>query len=212
MTDRPIIFSTAMVQALLAGRKTQTRRLASSPLRRVEVGDLLWVREGFRNAYDATFYLADGPPTFEGGQPYPDGLIGKGRPSIHMPRWASRLTLEVTEVRRMRLQDTSDEDALAEGVHKEYGIVGVNCAGGVHQEEHGYRYFATDQLDDEGREHASDAFMDLWDSLHTKPGERWEDNPEIVALTFRVHPCNVDAFSRLAQADSPKPGSGASHG
>ncbi|MBK8199189.1 MAG: hypothetical protein IPK75_12570 [Acidobacteria bacterium] len=175
MTVRPIIFSTPMVQALLAGRKTQTRRLASSPLRRVEVGDLLWVREayrqrdggvirdaagGFEDAFDPeTVYAATSPK----GGPF--------KPSIHMPRWASRLTLEVTRVRYDRLQAISREDCQAEG--------------------HPCRPEISDELTVH-LDAAHDWFMDLWDTLHDKPGERWADDPQIVALTFKVHLANVD--------------------
>ena len=148
---RPILFSAPMVLALLAGRKTQTRRIRKTPrepsLRSTRAsreawdpnrcpygvpGDRLWVKETwaphadeeetFRNVEaahrgvggisepghvrPALFYRADG------GDPY----VARWRPSIHMPRWASRLTLEVTEVRVQRLQEISDLDVLAEGV------------------------------------------------------------------------------------------------
>lgn len=151
MADRPIIFSSPMVRALLAGTKTQTRRLLKpqpgdmdrpfamedgtwhvtdsrgcnmSPLPvRYAVGDRLWVREAFIGArgYD------DDPPSRFGNKPIwycadgaPDRekwwhLSNRLRPSIHMPRWASRLTLTVTEVRVQRLQEISEEDAIAEG-------------------------------------------------------------------------------------------------
>lgn len=219
MTIRPIIFSMPMVEALLAGRKTQTRRLASSPLRRVEVGDLLYVRETWAHyhtvnqtkradgrAFDEISdglagYRADGHETIKDFREHTRLISGcdleavvvngdRWRPSIHMPRWASRLTLEVTEVRPMLLQDTSAQDCQAEG-HPRLD-----------------RDWATEQVHLDA---ASDWFRDLWDSLHDKPGERWEDNPEVIALTFRVHHCNVDAISALAQAHSPNAGSEASH-
>lgn len=80
-------------------------------------GDLLWVRETFAvvepaiappESPDGRLYRADWPH-----EPYANPVW---KASIHMPRWASRLTLEVTDVRIERVQDISAEDALAEGV------------------------------------------------------------------------------------------------
>ena len=106
MTDRPVMFSAPGLKALLAGQKTQTRRLASSPLAKVQPGDRLWVREAFALAPDGSVvYRADAP-----------GAGLRWKPWLHMPRWASRLTLTVVEVRFARLRDISEEDALAEGV------------------------------------------------------------------------------------------------
>lgn len=91
MKEYPIIFSAPMVRALLEGRKTQTRRLASSPLAKVQPGDRLWVRESF---HPEGTYMADHPG---------DARSMGWKPSIHMPRSASRLTLHVTDVRRQRV-------------------------------------------------------------------------------------------------------------
>lgn len=145
MKERPIPFNGAMVRALLAGTKTQTRRAAKGvatvhartgePLAKLDSagprvacpygqpGDRLWVREAWRA--DQWF---DGRPPREipdaayvvyeaGGQhvPFP-AAVGKLRPGMFMPRWASRITLEVTGVRVERLQDISEADAKAEGM------------------------------------------------------------------------------------------------
>ena len=135
MKERPILFNGAMVRAILSGAKTQTRRVVKldgitnmgqvfpSGRFRVNadgvtdglvdcpfgvVGQGLWVRETWAKAGevgDHTEYRADNP----------DPLSGRWRPSIHMPRWASRLSLTITDVRVQRLQDISEADAEAEG-------------------------------------------------------------------------------------------------
>lgn len=145
MTDRPIIFSAPMIQALLAGRKTMTRRMAwkpgcekharpwpagwGTPWQRVEAGDRLWVRESmtmfqtYGGLHATCHYPAD-----ETGVPHrgtvpgvPDGRAiwlwkNAALPSIHMPRAYSRLTLAVTATKIEPLHDISEDDAFAEGV------------------------------------------------------------------------------------------------
>mgnify|MGYP000644442201 CR=1 FL=1 len=114
MSDRPIIFSAPMIRALLDGRKTQTRRVLkphgdtfSAPSYRR--GDRLYVREAAHIDGTSVNYRAD----------HPGDSAGLGwRPSIHMPRWASRITLEITGVRVERLQDISPFDCEAEGVQR----------------------------------------------------------------------------------------------
>lgn len=147
--ERPILFSGPMVRALLDGRKTQTRRVvkpqppapvtsAYRPFLQTDPGqwqgfaeidhlihwygrcpygirgDRLWVRE--------TWSLADTPSGYAYAADHLQDTKGWGwKPSIHMPRRASRLTLEVTEVRVQRLQDISREDAIAEGASQTPG-------------------------------------------------------------------------------------------
>ena len=145
MKERPILFSTPMVRALRAGTKTQTRRAVKHSLCALSFivdcgdglwgdeevqarchygqrGDLLWVREPWvRDDEDgALFYRADVGSGNEADDWERNRLDGvpryRWRPSIHMPRWASRNTLEVTGVRVERLQDISGADAMAEGI------------------------------------------------------------------------------------------------
>src|SRR5262245_50360133 len=143
MKERPILFSGEMVKAILDGRKTQTRRLIMHQGRPLDdfafyevdgdevrtesgkqlkckygqPGDRLWVRETWR---------VFGGHQYEYQQHQPSVLYradfdlfdeeGAWRPSIFMPRWASRITLEITKVRVERLDGISEEDAMAEGV------------------------------------------------------------------------------------------------
>lgn len=140
MKERPIIFSGYSVQAILAGRKSQTRRLVKpqpspahhySDERRCPYGvpgDRLWVRESFycdhfeyphadrEEMLEMISYRAghdcrdweDGCPCSSDGRSW-------WRSPLHMPRWASRITLEVTGVRVERLQNITEADAMAEG-------------------------------------------------------------------------------------------------
>ena len=152
MKSHPIIFNDAMVRAILAGRKTQTRRLKGCE--NWQPGDMLWVREAWRvGAWDehtgrvAIDYRADNFARREWLEPTPDDdgetfnrlwqqstddaikVHGdrdsyawepgqspcRWRPSIHMPRWASRITLTITGVRQERMHDITEAGALAEG-------------------------------------------------------------------------------------------------
>ena len=141
MNEKPILFNGEMVRAILGGRKTQTRRVVKDQGRVPTVlqsdgnrllpkhvpdwftdycpygghGDRLWVRE--------THWRAEGEGTggkvrflqYKATSPDDPPLGDRWRPSIHMPRWASRITLEVTGVRVERVQDISNEDVHAEG-------------------------------------------------------------------------------------------------
>lgn len=92
-------------------------------------------------------------------------------PSIHMPRWASRLTLELTDVRAQRVQEISEEDAEAEGV--EPALLLHEMVGGAPDM---YRR----------------GFRALWQHLNAKRGYGWRENPWCWCLSFVAHPQNVD--------------------
>lgn len=95
-------------------------------------------------------------------------------PSIHMPRWASRITLEVTGVRVERLQDISEEDAIAEGIARD-------CC------DEGWRnYRAKDPLYPTYGLSPKASFNTLWQSLNAKrPGCSWDDNPWVWVVEFQ---------------------------
>ena len=198
MKEKPILFSGPMVNAILDGRKTQTRRAvkhctqnsaASRPYfpggykqgKFVEPtdcpygqpGDRLWVRETWGRGYtygggDPVFwYRADGESRFEQKPSVicdytrpPDNA--KWKPSIFMPRWASRITLEITDVRVERLRDISEEDSWEEGIH--------DLAADNEQ---------WDGDPDQGRK----TFCLIWQSINGKGS--WEQNPWVWVVSFR---------------------------
>lgn len=147
MKERPILFSGEMVRAILDGRKTMTRRVVKpQPEQDTDcpyhigtgierkartcpygkLGDRLWVRETWRGkewGYDRPREVIYRASDDCYGNPretttHPDV---KWTPSIYMPRWASRITLEITNVRIERLQDISEEDADFEGISSSFG-------------------------------------------------------------------------------------------
>lgn len=125
MKERPILFNGDMVCSILDGCKTQTRRPVNRLLGRCpygQAGDRLWVRETWTVRKQAGLWL-EWKADLNNAR-VPDSLVAEAekyisvngwRPSIHMPRWASRLTLEITSVRVERLQDMTESDAIAEG-------------------------------------------------------------------------------------------------
>jgi len=149
----------------------------------IEPGDRLWVREAWahdgpdldsvkarhEDAAGAGFYYG---PYYRATEPAPETL--RWRPSIHMPRWASRLTLDATAVKVERLQEISREDAIAEGC--ESPLIGTEApapAPGV--------YLADERT----------SFAQLWNRLHGEGA--WRANPWVVAITFNVRHGNIDA-------------------
>ena len=140
----------------------------------VVVIDDLDGRDGIRYTADDTWIpIAN---TMEAGHAWSDlfyyrgrgkGSIGNMVPPIHMPRWASRITLTVTDVRVQRLQEISEADAIAEGIDAT----------------------ATKHFGNPVKAYAA-----LWNSLHGAENEHsWEANPWIVAVTFDVREGNIDA-------------------
>lgn len=102
--DRPILFSSPMVRAILDGIKTMTRRVYKPRLDKWKVGDKLWVRETYTLIHGRAVYAATC-----------DIESYRWRPSIFMPRRFSRILLEITELKRELLRDVSESDALREG-------------------------------------------------------------------------------------------------
>ena len=180
MKFKPILFSTSMVQAIMAGHKSMTRRVAKfidgrSPewsgyiadggtiygsnnipasKAKYQPGDILWVRETWK--VDASDHENDGYAYRADGYPekYPNNLL-QWRPSIFMPKEACRLFLRVTDVKAERLNELAGEDARKEGIEAtdEYGAA---C------------YY----------------FRILWDNLNAKRGYGWDTNPWVWVYSF----------------------------
>lgn len=194
MREKPILFSGPMVLAILEGRKTMTRRVRelSIPLK-YEVGDLLWVRESIgrrpasflgieaTNGAEEAFYVADGDPVLEqrGFNCCPWWSGKGGLTSIHMPRWASRITLRVTGVKVERLQDISEADAIAEGVPNSPQSA-IDFSTGKFCPGFRYQDGSFSNLPGAYRR----AWMELWNSING-PGA-WEKNPWVAAYTFEI--------------------------
>jgi hypothetical protein len=196
MKERPILFNAHMVSAILDSRKTQTRRvIKSQPIGPVEKlcacwswadtgsrdpecgghygfscphgkpGDRLWVRETFCLSGSFPIYRADSNPS----------TPVRWTPSIFMPRSASRITLEITDVRVERVQAISETDAIAEGIDNiglEYSI------------EPWKNYLKAGNGYQKSTPQAS--YMTLWKSINGH--ESWDANPWVWVIEFRrVH-------------------------
>lgn len=181
--ERGMLFRDEMVRAILAGRKTQTRRaIKGAWVYDGETGvgagwepptcpygasgDRLWVRE-------THYVLKAGYPDGRGREVLyradsPDAPVGnKWTPAIHMFRWASRLTLEITEVRFEPLNDISEDDAIAEGVSYTGPYPAAVASG-----------FLPRPSDLARRE-----YRKLWESINGRGS--WDANPWVWAINFR---------------------------
>jgi hypothetical protein len=229
MKERPIIFSSAMVRAILDGKKSQTRRVVDFhhpymnhnswkvvypdgggnwiawdhdqeglaeftkraypngegfPCQYGQVGEKLYVREthyryghwiknGFTKTgkqkwtfktFDRDIRYFDKPPNIVHGVSEKLALGWFKRPSIFMPRWASRILLEITEVRVQRVQEITEEDAVAEGIPPEK------------------------EPDDAP---PAMRYATLWDAINAK--NSWASNPWCWAISFKRVECTQSA-------------------
>jgi hypothetical protein len=182
-SEHPILFSAPMVNAILEGRKSQTRRIVKrNKCPYGEPGDRLWVRETWAHyqtinsirRYDGASssqvsdglagYKADGFDTIEDFREHVRAMSGldleeveingnRWRPSIHMPRWASRITLCVTDVGMERLQAIGEYDCEREGVGHAMPQTGKQ------------------------------RYAELWDSINGKGS--WATNPWVWVVAFQ---------------------------
>lgn len=210
MKERPILFSAPMMQAILAGNKTQTRRVVKWPLmdksqwfeldesygvelanpsnpidhlcRYGKIGDQLWVRETFCPIYPQDKYYNNGRPieydykaSYKHGDRLGDsiGIKKKWLPSIHMPRRASRIQLEITNIRVERLFDLSEDDAMAEGCN---GVLWVNDGLGSKTPPKGYGLLNSYPT-------AKHWFACLWDEINGSGS--WSANPWVWVIEFK---------------------------
>ena len=194
MAEKPIIFCGGMVRAILEDRKRQSRRVVKTTKHRdygcelspceiageiqrgdfrccpYPIGTRLWVRETWRPLSDDGVPMV---PDDDGALPVEyradaDFVHGHGvawRPSMFMPRLASRITLEVTDVRVQRVQEITPADAKAEGDHERSGKLGYYERGALCH---------------------VDWYRMVWDGINEKRGFGWAVNPWIWAYTFRA--------------------------
>lgn len=196
MKERGMIFNAGMVNAILSGRKTQTRRPVKFPFRDVNLGcelsgnelagelsagnywnsrvgqpgDRIWVRETWAeagaSAPDLTLYRANYPehvPAHYENVPPVDEI--RWTPSIHMPRWASRILLEITDVRVERLNNISYDDAISEGITQEWTCIDPGLGSYAHKND------------------VQDDYETLWKSIYGE--ESWAANPWVWVISFK---------------------------
>lgn len=194
MTERPILFSGEMVRAILAGQKTQTRRIVKHHRLAClygKPGDRLWVKETWATDFihdDAKpVHIPQGAPLLFRADEGETGIAafewGRWRPSIFMRRWMSRITLELTAVRVERLQDISEEDAAAEGCT----LSGVEVTAAEWMADAPTRSIAPGKC--VIRPLALE-YMRLWESINGAGS--WAANPWVWVLTFK----RVEASSK----------------
>lgn len=218
--ERPILFSSPMVRAILAGQKSQTRRVivfkrgsaglsfdamgwpfdndkrgdyhayfklpvsswvASDKPTYIMLkspyggpGDRLWVRETFGVVGNSYIYRAN----FKNGEADAFVELGTGvtapaiwKPSIHMPRKASRIALEVIDVRVEHVQDIKRDDAKAEGVSNVWSW----------NKDSDQKYFQRGVLNPYIAN-----FSVLWDEINVSRGFGWDINPWVWVVDFKV--------------------------
>jgi len=168
-----------------AERHTKTRKHIPENCPYGKVGDSLWVRETWvpdcatvaecRASFEDLMQGCAGPYYRATASNFDIETL-RWKPSIHMPRWASRVNLEITDIRVERVQDISEEDAKAEGSDRQFRTVLMRPDGGPD-----YRMPLSYRA----------GFAILWNSINGKPRAdgvdiSWDANPFVWCLTFKI--------------------------
>jgi hypothetical protein len=211
MKERPILFKAEMVNAIRERRKTQTRRVIKpQPAADADMfnarfgivtdlanfvvytcpqgkpGDRLWVRETWRtfNGFDH-LKPSDLVQSIDWIRYEADGESwdnqGKIRQSIFMPRWASRILLEITDIRAERLNDIGNGDAMQEGIVQTWGDFGGNPPKWAIDEVDSYGDASGSHIYDNHT--SSENFCLLWESINGKGS--WDENPWVWVVEFK---------------------------
>jgi len=203
--ERPILFNGEMARAILDGRKTQTRRViklnGSGRVKEVgscrnwhlddpdavlacpygKPGDRLWVRETWSASSEHMAIHRPYPDSwfwYRADNDRPTWAEGRWKPSIHMPRWASRILLEVVSVRVERVQMIGPIDCFAEGCMpidqwpRQKEVVSGTAGEGV--------------IEAYKQSQSKEVFKELWDSINDGRGFGWGVNPRVWAVEFKV--------------------------
>lgn len=192
MNEHPILFSEKMVRAILAGKKSQTRRIVKGtaldwlqpnmftkeyvalPENYLSpygyAGDVLWVRESWQAQNTSGLWwhevARNDRPLWNWAftnpvEPAYEAIPPRWIPSIHMPRMACRIELEITELRIERLNDISENDAIAEGCQA---------------------WMENGQVTDT----AVSDYAHLWNEINLERGYSWESNPFVWVVSFKI--------------------------
>jgi hypothetical protein len=154
-------------------------------------GDRLWAREAHQfNGSGGAVWFRAGIPEYRTGIPTGNWLDWpydkkspnriKWRPSIHMPKWASRVYLEIVNVKVERIQDISSDDAIAAGIERNW--LGSDCPPEFKNE---WRNYLAITEDDPPCYSVIDSFSTYWDSLNSKDN-KWKVNPLVFSIEFKV--------------------------
>lgn len=205
--EKPILFNTEMVLAILAGQKTCTRRLPNKRVREeyfayddwantvggagikklrekefyeqyppYQVGDILYVRETWGEGYEDGTYIYKASDKLANHPMFKESSKLLYHPSIHMPKEAARIWLRVVDVQLERLQDISNDEAIAEGAQ------GIEC-NHVNADSCG----CTDCMNTGWIEPPIVGFMQIWDGTIKKSEldlYGWKANPWVWVIEF----------------------------
>ena len=214
VNEYPMLFSGPMVESIFEGRKTKTRRIIKLPkdfdgnkvydnpafglkytstmhggtvqriAPRFQPGDRLWVRESLAKQLDGKYIFKADYPT---GYKADFTATGNWKPSIHMPRLASRITLEVLDVRAERLQEISESDAIAEGIRPLFTKADINTPY-YHPELDlnpmpWINYLWPKKAAFSSLGSAVGSYRSLWELINGS--ESWIENPWVWVITFK---------------------------